>query len=149
MKRILVINGPNLNFLGQRERDVYGSETLDEINGRIISETDELDIELDFFQSNHEGDLIDEIQFAHYNEVDGIVLNAGAFTHYSYAIRDAIASVDVPVAEVHLSDVNSREDFRKISVIREVCAASFFGEGYVSYMKAVCFLDKQNEGEQK
>ncbi len=96
MMNFLVINGPNLNFLGQREPEIYGSETLEDINGHIEAETGGLDVELDFFQSNHEGDIIDEIQLAHYNGLDGIIINAGAYTHYSYAIRDAIASVDMP-----------------------------------------------------
>lgn len=139
-KNILIINGPNLNMLGVREPEVYGSQTLDEINDLIIEETTDLNVELEFFQTNHEGDIIDEMQAAYYNGIFGIVLNAGAFTHYSYAIRDAIASLPLYVVEVHLSDISSREDFRKNSVIKEVCDATFCGLGYKSYVKGIEWL---------
>lgn len=142
-KNILIINGPNLNMLGIREPEVYGSQTLDEINDLIVEETSNLDVELEFFQTNHEGDIIDEMQAAYFNRIYGIVLNAGAFTHYSYAIRDAIASIPLPVVEVHLSDINTREDFRKKSVIKEVCAATFAGLGYKSYVCGVEWLAEE------
>lgn len=139
-KNILIINGPNLNMLGIREPEVYGKLTLDEINDLIVDETSELNVELEFFQTNHEGDIIDEMQAAYFNGIFGIVLNAGALTHYSYAIRDAIASIPIPVVEVHLSDISSREDFRRNSVINEVCAADFSGLGYKSYVRGVEWL---------
>ncbi len=147
MKNILVINGPNMNLLGVREPGIYGDQSLEEINARILQETEELPVEVDFFQSNHEGDIIDEIQAAYYNGVDGIVINAGAYTHYSYAIRDAVASVDIPFVEVHLSDTNTREDFRKVSVMRDVCIGLFMGQGYKSYVQAIALLAEQAQGE--
>ncbi len=147
MKRIMVINGPNLNMLGTREKGVYGEKTLEEINALIEEETKALAVELDFVQSNHEGDIVDEIQAAHYDGLNGIVLNAGAYTHYSYAIRDAIAAIDVPVVEVHLSDIHAREAFRNVSVIEEVCVAQIAGLGYKGYVKAVELLEKEKEGE--
>lgn len=148
MKNILVINGPNLNLLGVREPAIYGSQSLDDINAKILAATSQMDVVVDFFQSNHEGDIIDEIQAAYYEGIDGIVLNAGAYTHYSYALRDAIASVEIPFVEVHISDISRREDFRKISVISEVCVAQFMGEGYKSYVKAIeCLNDRVEETE--
>jgi len=147
MKSILVINGPNLNMLGVREPGIYGENSLEDINARILGGVADLDVEVDFFQTNHEGEIIDEIQAAYYNGVDGIVINAGAYTHYSYAIRDAIASVDIPFVEVHLSDINAREDFRKVSVIKDVCEAQFLGEGFTSYIKAIQYLDREAKGK--
>jgi 3-dehydroquinate dehydratase-2 len=148
MKSILVINGPNLNMLGVREPAVYGDKTLDEVNAYILERTSDLDVEVEFFQTNHEGDLIDEIQAAYYAGVDGIVLNAGALTHYSYALRDAIASVDIPFVEVHISDVSAREAFRRKSVIGGVCAAHISGKGYDGYVEAVELLDRITEEEE-
>lgn len=139
---ILVINGPNLNMLGTREKGIYGTKTLEEICSYIVDETHDKDVELMFYQSNHEGDIIDKIHWAHSNGVDGIVLNAGAYTHYSYAIRDAIASVDIPVVEVHLSDIRAREEFRKLSVIQEVCVDQISGLGEQSYLKGIEVLLK-------
>ncbi len=134
---ILIINGPNLNMLGTRKKEVYGQLALDEINALIIEETAQLNVELDFFQTNHEGDMIDEIQAAYYNGVDGAVINAGALTHYSYALRDAIESVEIPFIEVHLSDIANREAFRATSVIEEVCVRQIKGKGYKGYVEAV------------
>ena len=147
MKSFLVINGPNLNMLGIREPGIYGEKTLEQVNEFILEQTSKLNAEIDFFQTNHEGDIIDEIQAAYYNGIDGIVLNAGAYTHYSYAIRDAIASVDIPVVEVHISDISNREDFRKVSLIKDVTVAQIMGEGYMGYVKAINFLDNILEGE--
>lgn len=141
MIKILVLNGPNLNFLGIREPSVYGSETLDDINEYIDKYADNNGIECYFFQSNSEGDLIDAIQSVYY-DFDGCILNAGAYTHYSYAIRDAIASIGKPVIEVHMSDINKREDFRKVSVIREVCRESVIGHGKDSYILALDAIKK-------
>ncbi len=146
MKNILIINGPNLNMLGVREPSIYGVMSLEEMYEQITVEVDDLAVELDFVQSNHEGDIIDEIQAAMYDGVDGIVINAGAYTHYSYAIRDAIASVSIPCVEVHLSDIQKREEFRKISVIKEVCVAQISGKGYMSYVEGIRLLDKTAEG---
>ncbi len=138
---IQVINGPNMNMLGIREPEIYGSLTLAEMNRQLTEKGAELGISLDFFQSNHEGELIDKIQEC-YGKADGIVINPGAFTHYSIAIRDAIAAVGIPTVEVHLSDINRREDFRKISVIKNVCAKQIWGKGVQSYIEALEFITK-------
>ncbi len=137
--KIQVINGPNMNMLGIREPEIYGSLTLDEINRQLLAKGGELGIDLDFFQSNHEGSIIDKIQEC-YGKADGIVINPGAYTHYSIAIRDALAAVGIPTVEVHLSDINSREDFRKISVIKSVCIKQIWGKGVHSYTEALEFL---------
>ena len=136
MKNILVINGPNLNLLGIREKSVYGDRTLNDINEWLKEEAGKLDVELSFFQSNHEGYIIDEIHSAR-NKFDSIVINPGAYTHYSYAIRDAIAGVSIPTVEIHLSDIKSREDFRKVSVIEPVCVGQVYGEGEAGYLTAI------------
>lgn len=137
--RILVLNGPNLNLTGIREPDVYGATTLDDINLALSEAASALGIETEFFQSNHEGVLIDCIHDAR-NRFDGIIFNAGAFTHYSYALRDAIASVDVPTVEVHMSNVAKREEFRHTSVISEVCVGTIAGFGSFSYHLALAAL---------
>lgn len=137
--KILVLNGPNLNLTGMREPDHYGSATLDEINSALSEAASSLGIETVFFQSNHEGDLIDYIHSAKDN-FDGIIFNAGAFTHYSYAIRDAIAAVEVPTVEVHMSNVHAREEFRHTSVIAPVCIGSIAGFGSFSYHLALAAL---------
>jgi 3-dehydroquinate dehydratase II len=134
MATLAVLHGPNLNLLGRREPEVYGSLTLDEINGRIESSTE--DVSLRFFQSNHEGELVDFIHDA-WGWSDGIVINPGAFTHYSYALRDAIAAVDIPAVEVHLSNVHAREGFRQHSVIAPVCLGQIAGFGWRSYVLGI------------
>jgi 3-dehydroquinate dehydratase-2 len=139
--KIQVINGPNLNMLGIREPEIYGTLTLEEINRQLLSAAQRLDQTLEFFQSNHEGDIIDQIQEC-YRKADGIIINPGAYTHYSIAIRDAIAAVGIPTVEVHLSDINTREDFRKISVIKNVCIKQIWGKGVHSYLEALEFLSK-------
>lgn len=137
--KILVLNGPNLNLTGLREPTHYGSATLDEINSALSEAASSLGIETVFFQSNHEGDIIDYIHSA-LDNFDGIILNAGAFTHYSYAIRDAIAAVNVPTVEVHMSNVHAREEFRHTSVIAPVCIGSIAGFGSFSYHLALAAL---------
>ncbi len=129
--KLLFINGVNLNLTGVREKGVYGAQTLDEINKDITAHFK--NDECEFFQSNIEGEICTKIQTAH---CDGIVLNAGAFTHYSYAIRDAIAAVNTPVVEVHMSNVHAREEFRHKSVLSEVCKGVIFGFGKNSYILA-------------
>ena len=133
---ILVINGPNLNMLGAREPGVYGSDTLDSINAEIDTYAKAMNIECDFYQSNCEGELISKIHSL-MTDYDGCVFNAGAYTHYSYAIRDAISSVNKPVIEVHMSNVHAREEFRHTSVISSVCKGTIAGFGKQSYMLAV------------
>ncbi len=130
---ILVINGPNLNLLGRREPGVYGSDSLNEIRNEIINEAKRLNVDVEFFQSNHEGGIIDALHSA-MDENDGVVLNAGAYTHYSYAIRDAIAAIKIPVVEVHMSNVDARDEFRHNSVIAPVCCGSISGFGKMSYL---------------
>lgn len=130
---ILVINGPNLNLLGFREPGIYGNDTLESVNNEIKAKADELGFNVEFFHSNHEGGIIDKLHEAR-NTKKGVILNAGAYTHYSYAIRDAIAAIKIPVIEVHLSNVDNREDFRKESVIAPVCAGSISGFGKYSYI---------------
>ncbi|MBQ4154861.1 MAG: type II 3-dehydroquinate dehydratase [Clostridia bacterium] len=140
--KILVINGPNLNLLGVREPSVYGSRTLDDINKSINAFAKTLSAECDFFQSNSEGEIVSKIHTV-LSDYDGCVINAGAYTHYSYAIRDAIAAVEKPVIEVHMSNVHSREEFRHKSVISAVCKGVIAGFGENSYIlavKALCDL---------
>ena len=137
--KVLVLNGPNLNLTGLREPTHYGSATLDEINSALSEAASSLGIDTVFFQSNHEGDIIDYIHSAKDN-FDGIILNAGAYTHYSYAIRDAIAAVEVPTVEVHMSNVHAREEFRHTSVIAPVCIGSIAGFGSFSYHLALAAL---------
>ncbi|MBQ3841622.1 MAG: type II 3-dehydroquinate dehydratase [Ruminiclostridium sp.] len=134
--KIFIINGPNLDMLGKREPEIYGSDTLDSINAELAEYCAAVGVEPTFFQSNSEGALIDFIHSAH-GEADGIVLNAGAYTHYSIAIRDAIAAVELPCVEVHLSNVHKREEFRHKSVISAVCTGVICGFGKKSYKLAI------------
>ncbi|WP_315443451.1 type II 3-dehydroquinate dehydratase [uncultured Selenomonas sp.] len=136
MGKILVLNGPNLNLLGTREPEIYGSLTLEDINERLRRRAEAAGLDMECLQSNHEGVLVDAIQAAR-GRVDYIILNAAAFTHYSIAIRDAIAAVDVPVIEVHLSNIHQREDFRHKSVIAPVVLGQIAGLGAESYMAAL------------
>ena len=140
--KILVIHGPNLNLLGNRENHVYGDHTLNFINERIKSKALELQVEVDFFQSNHEGEIIDRLHDA-VGVTDFIIINPGAFTHYSYAIRDAISAVKIPTIEVHLSNIHAREEFRSKSVIAPVCKGQISGLSYDSYLLALYYAVKQ------
>jgi len=134
MKKILFIHGPNLNLLGKRQVKIYGSLSQTEIFGML--ETIFSDYKFTFFQSNYEGKIIDQIHNAN-DSMDAIIINPGAFAHYSYAIRDAIESIETPTIEVHLSNILKREDFRKISVISDVCKYTIIGKGYDGYTEAV------------
>lgn len=136
MKNILIINGPNLNMLGIREPGIYGSETLETLCKKIENKAKELNTAVEFYQSNIEGEIINKIHSA-MGEFDGIVINPGAFTHYSYAIRDAIASVNVPAIEVHISNVHKREEFRHKSVTAPVCVGQICGLGTNGYLYAL------------
>lgn len=140
--KILVINGPNLNLLGVREPSVYGNRTLEDINNSISDYAKTLSAKCEFFQSNSEGEIVSKIHTL-ISDYDGCIINAGAYTHYSYAIRDAISSVNKPVIEVHMSNVHSREEFRHKSVISAVCKGVIAGFGEDSYLlavKALCDL---------
>ena len=137
--KILVINGPNLNMLGIREPEIYGSATYDDLCGLIRKKASELGVEVEFFQSNHEGALVDCIQSA-YGVMDGIIINPGAYTHTSIALLDAVKSVGIPTVEVHISDPDTREDFRRISYIRAACAATVKGLGFEGYIRAMEIL---------
>ena len=134
--RILVLNGPNLNLLGTREPDSYGTMTLEEVNSALEELAGELEAELRCLQSNHEGGMIDAIHEAA-GWADGIIMNPGAYTHYSYAIRDAIAAVDLPAIEVHLTNVHARETFRHTSVVSPVCLGQVIGLGWRGYLLAL------------
>ncbi len=136
MNKVLIIHGPNLNLLGTREPEIYGSDTLDDINRYVAEALAPFRLELDFFQSNHEGAIIDRLHAAA-GAYDGVVINPAAYTHYSIAIRDAIAGIDLPVVEVHLSDIHKREAFRRVSVIRDVCYMQISGFGKDSYIFGV------------
>ncbi|MBE7015659.1 MAG: type II 3-dehydroquinate dehydratase [Ruminococcaceae bacterium] len=139
--KILVINGPNLNMLGIREPDHYGKETYADLCNKIQSYCQGKNLEVTIYQSNHEGDLVDEIQKA-YGNIDGIVINPGAYTHTSIAILDAVKSVNIPTVEVHISRVEEREDFRQISYVRLACEKTITGHGTDGYLEAIDYLAK-------
>ncbi len=139
--KFLVINGVNLNLTGKREKGVYGVETLEAINEKISAFAAAQEDSVDFYQSNIEGELVNALHNAYLGGLyDGILLNAGAYTHYSYALRDAIAAIEIPVAEVHISNVHAREEFRRHSVLSEVCKGVVCGFGYASYLAALVGL---------
>jgi len=139
--KFLVMNGVNLNLTGKREKGVYGTATLEDINAKIAAYCKAQGDEADFYQSNIEGELVNKLHEAFLNKsYDAILFNAGAFTHYSYALRDAIAAIDIPVAEVHISNVHAREEFRHNSVLSEVCAGVVCGFGSGSYIAAIVGL---------
>ena len=135
--KILVMNGPNINFLGIREKGIYGEENYDSLCERIRRKAEELEVEVAIFQSNSEGALIDRIQEAYGDGTDAIIINPGAYTHYSYALRDALASVQMPKIEVHISNVHQREEFRHTSVTAPVCSGQIVGLGLAGYELAM------------
>ena len=143
--KILVINGPNINMLGIREPDIYGKTGFVDLINTVTEYAKEKGIELECYQSNHEGDLVDKIQWA-YGKFDGIVINPGAYTHTSIAILDAVKAVGIPTVEVHISDVSKREDFRQVSYIRAACVKTIAGHGIKGYIEAIEFL-VSNYGE--
>ena len=142
--KILVINGPNLNMLGIREPEVYGNDTYSDLCDLIENYAYEIGVEVEIYQSNHEGDLVDKIQSA-YNNADGIVINPAAYTHTSVALLDALKAVGIPTVEVHISDVSTREDFRHISYIRPYCKATIQGHGFQGYLEALDLLLGEDE----
>lgn len=142
--KILVINGPNLNLLGKRDSAIYGKKTLTEIEQDLVLRGRELGVELLFFQSNHEGRILDEIQNKA-DEIDGLIINPGALTHYSLALRDALADLRIPIVEVHLSNIFARESFRNVSVTAPVCSGIVAGFGWKSYLAALDLLHSMTE----
>lgn len=134
--KVLIINGPNINMLGIREPEIYGNRTYEDLINYIEGAIKALDLEAEYFQSNHEGDIIDKIQGA-LGEFDGIVINPAAYTHTSVAILDALKSVNLPAVEVHISDIDEREDFRRVSLTKNACIASVAGKGFDGYVMAV------------
>ncbi len=142
--KILVINGPNLNFLGIREKSVYGTQDYQYLLDLIQKKAEETGNEITVFQSNHEGGIIDRIQEAYFDGTQGIVINPGAYTHYSYAIRDALASITVPKVEIHISDITRREEFRKVSVTAPACDKQIYGQGLDGYLQAIDFVIETN-----
>lgn len=140
--KVLVINGPNLNMLGIREPEKYGTETYEALIAKVEKFCHEefTDLECEFYQSNHEGALVDRIQQAYWDKVEGIVINPGAYTHTSIALLDALNAVKIPAAEVHISDVSKREDFRQVSYVRNACCFTVMGHGTDGYLEAIAYL---------
>ena len=143
--KILVLNGPNLNMLGIREPDLYGSSTYDDLVSIITSYCEKKGIEVKCLQSNHEGDLVDYIQQAYFDKTDGIVINPGAYTHTSVALLDALKAVSIPAVEVHITKVDEREEFRRISYVSYYCSKTITGKGFDGYIEAVDFLNGMNQ----
>jgi len=139
MKRILVLNGPNLNLLGERDPGLYGAKTLDEINEEMLAMASGLGVSLEFLQSNHEGELIDRIHDGR-KRCSGIIINPGALTHYSYSLHDALQAVGLPVVEVHLTDISKREEWRRRSVISPVAEKVISGKGPAGYLEALRYI---------
>ena len=144
--KILVLNGPNLNMLGIREPDIYGRGTYDDLRQMILAHAEAQGDEVSFFQSNHEGALVDAIQQAYFDRVDGMIINPAAYTHTSVALLDAVKAVGIPTVEVHVSDPDSREDFRYVSYIRAACIATIRGHGLPGYLEALHLLCERGEG---
>lgn len=140
--KLLIINGPNLNFLGIREKEIYGQQDYEYLLRMIEEKAKELQCQVEVFQSNHEGALIDRIQDAYSDGTEGIIINPGAYTHYSYAIHDALASVTMPKVEIHISDINEREEFRKVSVTAPACDHQIVGKGLQGYLLAMEWMVK-------
>lgn len=140
--RILVINGPNINMLGIREPEIYGKSTYGDLCDLIKKEAEKINVEVELYQSNHEGDIVDKIQEAYFKNFDGIVINPAGYTHTSVAILDALKAVGLPTAEVHISDINSREDFRKKSYVGMYAKKTFSGYGFDGYIMAIKYLIK-------
>jgi 3-dehydroquinate dehydratase-2 len=138
--KICIINGPNINFTGIREKGVYGTKTFEEMSESIKKRCSEIGVEAEIFQSNYEGAIIDKLQQCYFDGIDGIIINPGAFTHYSYAVKDAISSVNIPTIEVHLSNIHKREEFRHKSVTASSCIGQMCGFGEDGYILAAMAL---------
>ena len=145
--KLLVINGPNLNMLGIREPEIYGSNTYETLCNMISKHAVELGISVECYQSNHEGDLVTKIQDAYFEHIDGIVLNPAAYTHTSVALLDALKAVQIPTVEVHISEVDKREDFRQISYVRSACIQAIWGHGFDGYLEAMDLLVTLENGK--
>ncbi len=143
--KILVINGPNINMLGIREPEIYGNRSYDDLINLIKAEAAELDVEVECFQSNHEGTMVDIIQSS-YGDTDGIVINPAAYTHTSVALLDAVKAVGIPTVEVHISNPDERDDFRKVSYIRKACVKTISGKGFDGYLEAMRLLCDMQKG---
>lgn len=143
MKKVLIIHGPNLNFLGIREKGIYGEMSFEDLNEFLRKKGKDMGFDIEIFQSNSEGTLIDCLQEAYFNKIDGIIINPGAYTHYSYALRDAIASISIPTVEVHLSNIHTREEFRHKSVTAPACIGQIAGFGIYSYVLGMYGLREQ------
>lgn len=146
MKRILILNGPNINLTGLREKSVYGARTFDDLTAMLRAEAEKLGCEARFVQSNHEGALIDAIQQAYFDGLDGIVFNPGGYTHTSVALHDAIASVPIPTIEVHMSNIHAREPFRHTSMTASACRGQVVGFGFYGYVMALRALAEAGDG---
>ncbi len=144
---ILVLNGPNLNMLGIREPGIYGRGTYEDLQSLIRAHAQKRGVNISFYQSNHEGDLVDAIQQAYYDGTDGIIFNPAAYTHTSVALLDALKAVGIPTVEVHISDVSAREDFRQRSFVRAACVATVMGKGFDGYCEAMDILLKGAQAE--
>ena len=143
--KILVINGPNINMLGIREPEIYGRKTYEDLKECVENFSKEQGIEIEMYQSNIEGEIVNKIQEAYFEKVDGILINPAAYTHTSIAILDAIKAVGIPTVEVHLTDINKREEYRKISYVSEACMATFMGDGFASYIDGIKSLLNINQ----
>lgn len=145
--KFLILNGPNINMLGIREPEIYGRQSYEDLVNLIKKHAAEIGVEVEFYQSNHEGNLVDAIQKAYFDHIDGIVFNPAAYTHTSVAIADAVKGVGIPTVEVHISEVSKREDFRRISYIRDVTCLTVTGMGFDGYLKALDHLAKNGRKE--
>ena len=141
--KILVLNGPNMNMLGIRQPEIYGKTTYEDLLAMIRAEAEKLNVSVSFFQSNHEGTLVDAIHQAYFDQVDGIIINPAAYTHTSVALLDAVKAVGIPTVEVHISDPDTREEFRHVSYIREACVKTIAGHGLAGYLEALQYLAKR------
>lgn len=145
--KYLILNGPNINMLGIREPEIYGKQSYDDLVAMIKNHAEEIGVEVEFFQSNHEGDLVDAIQKAYFDKIDGIVFNPAAYTHTSVAVADAVKGVGIPTVEVHISEVSKREAFRQVSYIRDVASLTVTGKGFEGYLIALDYLVKNGRNE--